>query len=245
MFSAVIFDLGHTLYDFDADYERTIQRSYIALCSSLRKIVPGFQSDRKLQARFHEFKMKQYIQRDIDLIEVPMETILQNFLKTEGYQIDDINLRPALDAKYGVTEEHWVLAENARPVLEEIKSMGLPVGIISNAADDKDVQQILAKSGVIQYLDMVITSAGSGYRKPHPEIFRLAAAQWENSLNQTIMVGNDIRADIHGGNQAGMFTIWSNQLVSPRLIDSFPDIKPDRIVQSLDEIPQVIRMLNK
>ena len=55
------------------------------------------------------------------------------------------------------------------------------------------------------------------------------------------MVGDKLHADILGANQLGMYSIWINRRAE--LIPQDENIKPDAVISSLSELPQLLRKL--
>ena len=53
-----------------------------------------------------------------------------------------------------------------------------------------------------------VISEGADIRKPAPEIFRLAAAQADQSLDGAWMIGDSAEADISGAHDAGLPGVW-------------------------------------
>ena len=68
----------------------------------------------------------------------------------------------------------------------------------------------LEKSKILHYFDQVITSESVGVKKPNPKIFhhslKAANAEPENSM----MIGDNLEADIIGAQHIGMQTIFFN-----------------------------------
>ena len=54
---------------------------------------------------------------------------------------------------------------------------GLPPGVISNNASLYNVFRVLEDYGIRGFMEDVTVSSVTGYRKPHPEIFRIALRQ--------------------------------------------------------------------
>jgi FMN phosphatase YigB (HAD superfamily) len=84
-----------------------------------------------------------------------------------GYtDLEDKTLRQALHTMYAVSQAHWVAEEDALPTLEKLRREGYRLGIISNAADDEDVQALVDQANLRSYFDLILTSAAAGIRSP-------------------------------------------------------------------------------
>ena len=113
--------------------------------------------------------------------------------------------------------------------------MNCSLGIFSNAGDDKDVQKLIENFGIRSYFDFVLTSAACFYRKPHPRAFEIALAQWNISPEEAAMVGDSLEADIFGGKNLGMKSIWITRRAQFKDED-MRRIKPDFSMRKLNEL---------
>lgn len=88
-------------------------------------------------------------------------------------------------------------------VLAELRRAGIAVGVCSNWDWDLDVA--LASAGLAGLVDVAVTSARAGARKPHPRIFREAlAALGDPEPHSVLFVGDSWHADIEGPIALGM-----------------------------------------
>lgn len=96
----------------------------------------------------------------------------------------------------------WELFPDARSTLEELKDMGLKVGIVSNW--DSRLPDICSDIGISDYLDFVLSSARVGRMKPQPEIFHMALARVNANPDETLHVGDHYYADVLGARSVGI-----------------------------------------
>ncbi|MGF1504057.1 MAG: HAD family hydrolase, partial [Anaerolineae bacterium] len=73
--------------------------------------------------------------------------------------------------------------------------------------------------------------------KPHPEPFRVVMNELGVAADETFYVGDRPHDDVLGAQAAGMRAVWVRRPFSQGLDDS---IKPNAIIDSLDELPGVI-----
>jgi HAD superfamily hydrolase (TIGR01662 family) len=182
-------------------------------------------------------------QRENDLLESTYTQVLREVLKEKGY--DDVAgevLRSALDALFAVTQSNWALEEDAIPTLRKLEESGYRLGIISNAGDDQDVQQLVRRFGIRQYFDFVLTSAACSYRKPHPRIFELALANWYLLPTDAVMVGDNLTADIQGAKNVGLYGVWISRRADPQM-ERQKAASPDASMTSLSELPAILDKL--
>src|SRR5207237_5177856 len=88
--------------------------------------------------------------------------------------------------------EHFELYEDALPVLEELRSRGLKLALISNTGRDLDAFVAHHKLQV----DAVLGSGTFGRTKPHPTIFQAVLEQLGVSGEEAAMVGDSPEDDV-------------------------------------------------
>lgn len=207
-FPYVLFDLGSTLMYFEEDWSVVMPVALQAATQTLRSL--GYDLDGKAFPEAYNALMQAYYQRREDtLIEYTARQILEEALQAHSIpRLPEDHLRQALKVLYGVTQAHWRREQDALPTLDALRAGGCRMGIISNAADDDDVQVLVDNSGLRPYFDFVLTSARLGVRKPSPQIFNEALSFWGARPAQAVMVGDTVAADVAGANALGIASIW-------------------------------------
>jgi HAD superfamily hydrolase (TIGR01662 family) len=184
-----------------------------------------------------------FSQREKDLLETSYTFVLIELLKDKGYtNLPDDLLRKALDSLFALTQNNWMLEEDALPTLKKLEKNGYRMGLISNAGDDQDVHQLVRRFGISSYFDFILTSAACSYRKPHPRIFELAIANWYFHPSETVMVGDNLDADIRGAKNAGLYAVWISRRAGSSSEDQ-PRVQPDATISTLGELPAVLDFL--
>lgn len=128
----------------------------------------------------------------------------------KSYLLLGINEETALPATQKVRKiikkrENFNLYPDTVSTLQELKDRGHKNIILSN--NFPDLHEVIEKIGIEQYFDGFVISAVEGYDKPRKELFDIA--KFFNKNNEPMyMVGDSIKADIIGGNNAGMITIY-------------------------------------
>ena len=234
----VLFDLGGTLMHAIADWNPIQERADKALRGKLLEYDIELDTD-TFRNRLNEY----YNQRNKDNQETTYHFVLRELLKELGYAIvAESVIRSALDAMYSVTQTNWQLETDTLTTLENLKSKNYRMGIFSNAGDDKDVQDLIDGFGIRPHLDFVLTSAGSFYRKPHPRAFEIALARWNIDPNEAVMIGDNLEADIYGGKNVGMRTIWITRRAEFKDED-IRRFKPDFSIRKLTELPPTLERI--
>lgn len=135
--------------------------------------------------------------------------------------------------------------------LADLRGQGMRLAIISNTLSRTYVFTQLEKYGVYGYFESIILSSVCGLRKPGVEIFQLCQQSLNLEPHALAYVGDTITRDVKGVRNAG----WKMmiRLLHPeakpevlkreqQMIDS--GYLPDYTIQSLGEIPEIIRQYN-
>lgn len=112
------------------------------------------------------------------------------------------------------------------------------IGIIANQLPG--TAERLARHGVLQYIDLVVSSAEEGVSKPDPRIFEIALNRSGCLPEECIMIGDRIDNDILPANQMGMHTIWIRQGLGQYWTISSKSETPDATVLTLTELSDLL-----
>lgn len=240
-FRAIYFDLGSTLIYFDENWDEIFKQANIALGQNLNflgvDVEPSFLSE-EFSRRLNIY----YEKREIDLIEHTTEFVLRDLLESVGYpNANDELVRSGLDAFYSTFQPHWQVEKDAHSTLKSLKALGYRVGMITNAGDVKDVNNLVDRAGLRPYFDRIWISADVGVRKPHPRIFEISLDSMNIRPKEAVMVGDSLNADILGANNIGMASIWITRRADPVENDKFrARVYPEEVVTTLSELPSLL-----
>jgi putative hydrolase of the HAD superfamily len=116
-------------------------------------------------------------------------------------------------------------------VLAELRRRGLILGICSNW--DWDIDRAVASAGLEGAVDVVVTSARAGARKPHPRIFRHTLERCYVAPPEALFVGDTPYADVDGPLAYGMAAVhvWRDDMLGdpgpvPPGAVRVPDLRP-------------------
>ncbi|MCE9646450.1 MAG: HAD family hydrolase [Chloroflexi bacterium] len=235
----ILFDLGGTLMHSRENWTDIFSHADLALSGKL--LEHHIHLDTAVfRMRLHQY----YDQRDKDYYETTYHFVLRELLEEQGYaEVSESILRSALDAMYSITQGNWILEEDTLGTLQKLRSMEYHLGIISNAGDDQDVQELVQSFGIRPFFDFVLTSAACYYRKPHPRAFEIALAQWSISPRDAIMVGDSLQADIQGAKNLDMHTVWITRRAQFKA-DEKRRIQPDFSLSGLNELFPILEELD-
>jgi 2-haloalkanoic acid dehalogenase type II len=245
-FDALVFDLGSTLIYFDGDWPEVYSQADVELVRYLRAAGLDMDSEKFLEefrARLEEY----HAERESEFIEYTTAYTLRSLLADWGHaEVPDEVIISALETMYRVSQTYWKAEKDAALTLRKLREQGYRLGIISNAGDDADVQTLVDEAELRPYFEVILSSAALGIRKPHPHIFATALEALETQPSKAAMIGDTLGADILGANNAGMFSIWVTRRAAVPANRAHSDtIKPDAVIRTLDELPDLLEKLKK
>jgi len=94
---------------------------------------------------------------------------------------------------------------SASEVLDQLKEC-YPMYLVSNFYGN--LREVLHEFNLTHYFQAVIESAEVGFRKPDPEIFRLAIEKTGCKPEEIVIIGDSYKNDIQPANQLGCRSIW-------------------------------------
>jgi putative hydrolase of the HAD superfamily len=158
---------------------------------------------------------------------------------TLGDRLDDAALR-ALNRAVLTTALH------ARPlampgggeVLREVKALGLPVGLVSNAGATPGfvLREIMHGYGLLEHFDDTVFSDEVELSKPSPAIFERALEPSGVAPDEAVFVGDQPVLDVAGPQSAGLWTVQLGELAED-------GIEPHARIARLDELVPALRAL--
>lgn len=146
-----------------------------------------------------------------------------------------------------LTYFHRELRPGVREMLEELESRGYKLGVASNNASLYNVFNVLEDYGIRRFMRGITVSSVTGYRKPHPEIFRISLRQMQVKAENCVYVGDTISRDIIGAKRAGFakaVQIGSHlSAEKDAAVKDMPE-KPDVIISDIRELTAWLDQIN-
>jgi putative hydrolase of the HAD superfamily len=134
---------------------------------------------------------------------------------------------PALEQLH---QARMVSLPGAQACLRDLKAAGFTIALCSNWG--WDLCEDLEPTGLAETIDVFVTSARAGFRKPHLQIYRSTLNLAGFGAEQTVFVGDSIRADVLGPQRIGIRSI----LVSAEQPETFKG-------EQVSSLAEVSRML--
>ncbi|WP_294977084.1 YjjG family noncanonical pyrimidine nucleotidase [uncultured Leuconostoc sp.] len=225
MIKNIIFDLDDTLLDFKrGEYEgvRDILASqhvpdlevafeyYLALNATIwQKIEQGYDSQPLLNTRFSD-------------------TLAHFDIQSDGQQLEAV-YRTKLNHNYHVIS-------GATALLKNLKELDYKLIVGTNGLAKTQYAR-LAGANIQQYFDSVFISEEIGFNKPDPQFFsHILNNEAHVTLDNTVMIGDKLSADIKGASAVNMKNIWFNTNND----QPHSAIRPTYIAQNYQDILDIV-----
>lgn len=205
-YTLFLFDMDGTLVKFKLDFEH--------LKRVTRKILEDNGISLEIKGSLIEA-----------LKELRSEFAIENDYKDFVKRIEDIIVQHELEA----SEKAEVFPDSI-DLLNLLKSKGKSIGIITRNSKAASMKT-LEISGLMKYMDVIVTREDVTKVKPDPEHVEVAIKYLEKKAGDTVVIG-DHKYDILSGKRAGCYTIGILSGVSSEELLKEADL----IVSSLDEI---------
>ncbi|HXH82967.1 MAG TPA: HAD family hydrolase [Candidatus Tectomicrobia bacterium] len=222
-YAAIFFDLFDTLVRFDrrrlptvALNGRTVHSTVGALHALLRPHAPGVTLEQCYDALQGSWQEAERL-RAIDDREVPAAARFADFFRRLGLAADAL---PEGLATTLIEAHRRELARAAEfpphhaPLLRAL-ARGHRLAVVSNFDYTPTALGILERAGVRDVFASVVVSDAVGWRKPRPDIFRVALAAVGVTPAQTLFVGDRADIDVLGAHRVGMDAAWVNPAGEP------------------------------
>jgi putative hydrolase of the HAD superfamily len=119
-------------------------------------------------------------------------------------------------------------------ILEHLRNKGYKLHLITNGFE-KTQWSKLRNCGLDKYFVHVITSEASNSLKPKKEIFEYAVEKAGATIAESIMIGDNLHADIQGAINAGMDSIFVNHIN-----EEVADVQPTYIITHLQQLEEIL-----
>jgi FMN phosphatase YigB (HAD superfamily) len=218
-FRAVLFDLGGTLVDYHdfAHWTELARRCFV---------------DVEEEDMAHAFFD---VERETDVRERPsyVEFWRGVLARASGKEVE----RPTAERFLALVRERPGfnrLYSDSRRCLEQLKTEGRRLALVSNSSSEAHCRAILHETGILTFFEKVVSSGTEGVEKPNPEIFHRTVARMELRPAEAFYVGNLAFTDAQAAREAGLGAVWLNR-AGTGMSDGPPEIT------SLLEVPRYVR----
>ncbi len=242
---AVVFDLGHTLWDF-APSEQARRLEVLQLQAVLERVMgPAAPSPVELGRALGDVSrvwFDQWSNDRVNLEQPPSDRFVQGALDKLGVNVSDELLAELTTVMFGGELELPVMAPDSVAAIDILDRRGVAMGCITNTVLlGAGIRDTLERLGLVRYLRSAVVSSEAGYRKPHPSLFRQALAELGVGPHEAVFVGDRLWDDVAGAQAAGMGGVLTHQY-RQEPVDGL-GVTPDAVIARLAELPDVIERL--
>ena len=240
---AVIFDLGHTLWDYapsEASRRLNVLRFYARLESALGDRTP---EPAALDQALNQAVMRMFESWNSNHLEQPpSDQLVKDALATLGISVSSDLVSELTATFFGAELDMPVIEPDTLAAIGRLEQRGLVMGCVSNTITlEEGILEALRRLGLLRYLRSRVASSAMGYRKPHPSLFQRALAELEVAPEEAVFVGDRLVDDIGGAQGVGMRAILTHHYRQEPL-DGAAN-RPDAVIQRLGELPEVLERL--
>ena len=198
----VFFDLDHTLWDFEANSARAFD--YIFTKNQVDINLGAFLEVYK-PINFKYWKL--YREEKISKPNLRYKRLKESF-DNLSHDISDDLINHLSKVYIDNLPNYNQLFDGTVAILEYLQ-LKYELHIITNGFDE--IQSLkLERSGIVKYFNKVITSESVGVKKPNPKIFDFALQSANTLPENSIMIGDNLEADIQGALNVNMKAIFCN-----------------------------------
>ena len=198
----IFFDLDHTLWDFDKNSALTFERIFNLnnLSISLSDFISVYEPINLEYWRL-------YRNEEIDKAGLRYGRLKDAF-QALGAIVEDEMIHKLSEDYITFLSSFNHLFDDAVAILDYLKPR-YELHIITNGFQEVQYGK-LRNSGIEPYFKTVTNSEMVGVKKPNPRIFHHALEQSKAPLEKSVMVGDNLEADIHGALGVGLDAIMFN-----------------------------------
>jgi len=222
--TTLIFDLDGTLCRYGTDLEESLLKTFAADDKDELPITPS-----SYQEGFG-VEFDKAIEGEVDRPELDFRTrIFWLLLGSEGAYGEGEVIR--------LGERFTALRENSLTLFPEVPEVfdrireDYKLGLLTNGPSSLQRSKI-EELGIEDWFDSITVSGEHRLAKPDPEIFEIALEKLEAGKEETIYVGNSLKYDVVGANNAGLPVIWREDGEE----DEVEEATPDFVIEDLSDL---------
>ena len=213
----VFFDLDHTLWDFEKNSDLAFKKVF-----DKQNITIDLDNFLDVYRPLNHQYWKLYREEKVTKEELRYQRLKRTF-DAVNYVITD-ELIDIIAIEYvDFMPDFNHLFEHTFEILDYLKEK-YQLHIITNGFEEIQTKK-MQSSNILHYFKEIITSDSVGVKKPNPKVFNFALEVANAKNENSIMIGDNVEADIQGAIDVGMRAIHFN-FVGENVIDPrFPSIK--------------------
>lgn len=204
----LFFDLDHTLWDFDANAKESLAELYVFFQLESKKITP-FEQFYSVYLDHNKTLWNRFEKGFITVDELKWKRMWRTLL---DFKIADEKLAKEMSEYFlEILPTKKKLFDYTYEILNYLTEKKYSLHLITNGFE-KTQRLKLSSSALTKYFDQVVTSEISNSVKPKKEIFEYAVKQAGCKVEDSLMIGDNLQADILGAKNAGMHSVFVNHI---------------------------------
>lgn len=217
----LFFDLDHTLWDFETNSRLTMEDVFTELGVSA-KINAPFEDFFTQYSHHNKLLWERYQKGFIGVEELKWKRMWRTLL---DFKIGDENLSKEMSKKFlEILPTKKKVFPHTQEILKYLKEKNYELHLITNGFE-KTQWSKLKHSDIDHYFTHVVTSENSNSMKPSREIFEYALNLAGAKTTHSIMIGDNLEADIRGAMNAGLDTVFVNHIEEEANIASTYEVR--------------------
>jgi len=226
----LFFDLDHTLWDFETNAKETLHELFVA--HRLHEtLTPDFNLFYEKYSFHNKRLWHRYNHGFIRQEELKWKRMWHTLLE---FKSGDEKLSKQLSTVYlEILPTKTALFPHTLEILDYLSKKQYTLHLITNGFEKVQWQK-LENAQIGHYFSAVITSEIACCLKPHKEIFDFAIQRASCCYEESMMLGDNLDADISGAMNAGMATVFVNHINEPTTLT------PTHIIYHLKELEDIL-----
>lgn len=139
-----------------------------------------------------------------------------------------------------------VLFPDVLEALAWLRDRGYRLGAVTNRGySGPRFHDEMRELGLTDLFEALVISCDVGYMKPHPRIFQCALEAMGVEAEETVMVGDNLRADVEGAKTLGMTAVWRRPPLGEPVEETEDEpevtgpLAPDYAIDSIGELTEL------
>jgi putative hydrolase of the HAD superfamily len=226
----LFFDLDHTLWDFDANAKESLSELYQFFNLESRSVSP-FDQFYSIYLNHNTILWERYEKGFITTEELKWRRMWRTLL---DFKIADEKLAKDMSEYFlEILPTKKKVFDYTYEILDYLTEKKYSLHLITNGFE-KTQRLKLNSSDLTKYFKTIVTSEISNSVKPKKEIFEYALNKANGKIEESLMIGDNLNADILGAKNAGMDSVFVNH------INAQCGQEPTFIVRHLKELESIL-----
>ncbi|HXR84904.1 MAG TPA: YjjG family noncanonical pyrimidine nucleotidase [Hanamia sp.] len=226
----LFFDLDHTLWDFNVNAKESLSELYEFFTLESRSVSP-FEQFYSIYLNHNATLWERYEKGFITTEELKWRRMWRTLL---DFKIADEKLAKDMSEYFlEVLPTKKKVFEYTYEILSYLTEKKYALHLITNGFE-KTQRLKLKSSDLTKYFKTIVTSEISNSVKPKKEIFEYALKKANGKVEDSLMIGDNLNADIVGAKNAGMDSVFVNH------INADCNEGPTYIIRHLKELESIL-----